>query len=116
VLLTNSSSWEARAAADTWKLDAFITNHFNLDAQGCLLGTFEKPLCYGPGKVVRAERWATEHNVELTASYYYADSLSDVPMLARVGNPRVVSPDPRLARVARRRGWQIVNWGHSGTT
>ena len=38
------------------------------------------------------------------------DSLSDLPMLERVGEPRVVASDPRLRREARRRGWPILQW------
>jgi phosphoserine phosphatase len=68
------------------------------------------PFCYGPGKVQRAERWAAEHGVELEQSYFYTDSLSDLPMLERVGQPRIVNPDPRLRREANRRGWPILDW------
>jgi phosphoserine phosphatase len=31
-------------------------------------------------------------------------------MLAKVGHPRVVCPDPRLYLAARRRGWPILAW------
>ena len=31
-------------------------------------------------------------------------------MLEVVGRPIAVDPDPRLARIARRRGWPIERW------
>ena len=34
----------------------------------------------------------------------------DLPMLERVGQRRVVNPDARLARYARRVGWEIEEW------
>jgi phosphoserine phosphatase len=70
----------------------------------------EAPLCFGAGKVVHASAWARDHGVDLSASAFYTDSVSDLPMLERVGEPRVINPDLRLRRVARRRGWPIESW------
>lgn len=110
VLLTSSSCYMAQIVTELWGLDDWIANSFPTDESGRLLGRVEPPFCYGPGKVVRAERWASERGVDLDQSYFYTDSLSDLPMLERVGQPRVVNPDPRLRREARRRGWPILDW------
>lgn len=110
VILTNSSCYEARAAAERWGFDDYLANEFPTDATGRLLGAFAPPLCYGAGKVARAESWVRARGASLEGSYFYSDSYSDVPMLARVGLPRVVSPDPRLRVAARRRGWPILDW------
>ena len=67
-------------------------------------------LCYGPGKVAAAERWAHRHGVDLARSVFYTDSVSDLPMLERVGQPRVVNPDFRLRWCALRRGWPVARW------
>src|SRR5438046_3088418 len=58
--------------------------------------------------VERADRFASEHDIDLGRSYFYTDSITDLPLLERVGEPRVVNPDPRLGRVAARRGWPVV--------
>ena len=42
--------------------------------------------------------------------YFYSDSYTDLPMLEAVGYPRVVNPDLRLRRLARRRGWPVLDW------
>jgi HAD superfamily hydrolase (TIGR01490 family) len=39
----------------------------------------------------------------------YSDSFSDVPMLEAVGHPAAVNPNRRLLRVARQRGWPVVD-------
>jgi phosphoserine phosphatase len=44
----------------------------------------------------------------LSASYFYTDSITDLPLLERVGHPVAVNPDPRLRRLARKRCWPIV--------
>ena len=56
------------------------------------------------------EKFAKEHWIDLDASAFYTDSISDLPMLLRVGKPVVVNPDPRLAVRARRQGWPVQKW------
>ena len=110
VILTNSSSYEAQAAAERWRFDDYLANRFPIDEAGCLTGAFERPLCYGRGKVARAEAWARARSIDLAACTFYSDSYSDLPMLERVGHPRVVNPDPRLRVAARRRRWPVLTW------
>jgi phosphoserine phosphatase len=92
-------------------LDACVCNRFEVDAQGRYTGRAHEPLCFGPGKVVLAERYAAGCGVPLAACTFYSDSHSDLPMLEAVGSPVVVDPDPRLRRLARQRGWPIEDWG-----
>jgi HAD superfamily hydrolase (TIGR01490 family) len=77
---------------------------------GKFTGRMVEPVAYGHGKVTLAERFAATHGVDLDASWFYSDSYSDLPMLARVGHPVAVNPDPRLARHARRAGWPVYEW------
>jgi HAD superfamily hydrolase (TIGR01490 family) len=74
---------------------------------GQLTGRVVPPICLGEGKVVWARRFAAEHNIDLSASYFYTDSVSDLPLLEIVAHPVAVNPDPRLRRVASQRGWPI---------
>ena len=74
---------------------------------GRLTGEVESPICYGPGKVVWAERFAAEEGLDLGRSYFYTDSISDRPLLERVGHPVAVNPDRRLRELAQQRGWPI---------
>jgi phosphoserine phosphatase len=79
-----------------------------LEAQdGRLTGRVVPPVCVGTGKIVWAERFAAEHDVDLSASFFYTDSISDLPLLERVGHPVAVNPDPRLRRLAAARGWPV---------
>jgi len=67
-------------------------------------------LCYGSEKVRLAEAWARDLGVDLGRSAFYTDSVSDLPMLERVGEPRVVNPDPRLRWQARAHRWRPLRW------
>jgi alcohol-forming fatty acyl-CoA reductase len=60
--------------------------------------------------------FARRRGVDLSRSYAYADSISDLPMLEAVGNPVAVNPDRRLAGAARSKGWKIRNWSKDGSS
>lgn len=75
---------------------------------GIFTGEPVRPICYGAGKVHWARELAAGHDVDLSASFFYTDSITDLPLLEAVGHPRIVHPDLPLRRVARRRGWPIV--------
>jgi len=40
---------------------------------------------------------------------FHADSIYDLPLLEEVGEPVAVNPDLRLRRIARRRGWTVID-------
>ena len=54
--------------------------------------------------------FARRRKLDLSRSYAYADSISDLPMLEAAGIPVAVNPDGRLQKAAKERGWQIKNW------
>lgn len=113
ILLTSSSPYEAEAARRHFVLDEALSTRYSV-RDGRFTGDVELPLCYGAGKVLIAERAAAAHGLDLSRSTFYSDSITDLPMLERVGRPRVVAPDPRLRRLARRRGWPILDWSQPG--
>ena len=67
----------------------------------------EGPHPYGRAKALLIKRFADDRNLDLAASYAYADHYTDAEMLALVGNPICVNPDDRLRREAEARGWPI---------
>ena len=54
--------------------------------------------------------YAAAEGLMLTESVVYADSASDLPMLEAVGHPVAVNAEPKLAAIARKRGWHIEQW------
>ena len=60
------------------------------------------------------EAFAAEHEIDLSQSYAYSDSLSDLPMLRAVGHPVAVNPDPALAEVAGDEGWEMMRFERLG--
>lgn len=108
-ILSSSTPYITEPLAARLGIEHVLCTRFHI-AEGRFVGTHVPPACYGRGKVHWAERFAADAGVDLTQSYFYTDSFSDLPMLERVGERRVINPDPRLLRHARRRGWRIEQW------
>jgi HAD superfamily hydrolase (TIGR01490 family) len=109
VLLTSSSRYAAEMAREEFGLDAALFQAYEV-RDGRFTGEPLRPICFGPGKVTAAEEWAAARGVDLDRCAFYSDSSTDLPMLARVGRPFAVHPDPRLRVLARARGWPILDW------
>jgi len=113
VLLSSSTSYLAEPLARELGVEHLLVTRLEV-VDGCFTGRPIAPVCYGPGKVHWATDFATRHGVDLASSFFYTDSVTDVPVLELVGHPRVVNPDRLLLRLARRRGWAIVPAGGGG--
>ena len=87
---------------------AVICNHL-VYRDGIATGEVVAPLIAEEEKVRAMERMCAEHGTEMKHSRAYSDSFSDLPMLEAVGTPAAVNPDRRLKRVARERGWTILD-------
>lgn len=111
VLLTSGVSYIAERVQRDLKLDDRLSTHLELDADGKFTGRPVEPLCFGPGKIAHASRYAEQAGVLMSTCTFYTDSASDLPMLELVGHPVAVNPDPRLRRIALRRRWTVVDWG-----
>ena len=65
---------------------------------------------HGMGKAEAVRRLAADEDLDLMTSTAYSDSYSDVPFLEAVGHPVAANPDRKLRRIARERGWPVVNF------
>lgn len=52
--------------------------------------------CYQQGKVERLHDWLAQTNNQLAGSFFYSDSINDLPLLSLVDNPVVVDGDSKL--------------------
>jgi len=74
---------------------------------GRLTGRVIEPLCFEEGKIYWLREFIEDHEVDLARSWFYTDSVTDLPLLDLVGHPVVVNPDPRLYRTAVKRCWPV---------
>ncbi|KPW79604.1 MULTISPECIES: HAD family hydrolase [Pseudomonas syringae group] len=64
--------------------------------------------CFREGKVTRLNQWLEDNAFSLEDSYFYSDSMNDLPLLEQVANPVAVDPDDKLRAEAERRGWPVI--------
>jgi HAD superfamily hydrolase (TIGR01490 family) len=111
VLLTSSSNYMAELVSKELELHGMLCNHLEVDGEGFHTGRTVGPICFGLGKLTHAAAEAEKHGVQLSDCSFFTDSFADLPVLEHVGRAVAVNPDPRLARVAKKRGWEVVDWG-----
>ena len=87
-----------------------------VDEDGVCTGRLASPPLAGESRARWMRAWAREEGIDLAASFGYADSHSDLPLLEAVGNPVVVQPDVALHRHARRHRWTVVDWASPGSS
>jgi putative phosphoserine phosphatase / 1-acylglycerol-3-phosphate O-acyltransferase len=90
-------------------LDDVVATRYGVNADGTYDGTLDGPFVWSAGKLAAISDWAERNGVDLAESYAYSDSVYDTPMLAAVGHPIVVNPDPRMVLVAAARRWPTLH-------
>jgi HAD superfamily hydrolase (TIGR01490 family) len=90
-------------------VDDVIATRGRVDAEGRYTGELDF-YAYGPHKAEAIRAVAAERGFDLDDCYAYSDSATDEPMLEVVGHPFAVNPDRDLARVARDRGWEVLEF------
>jgi HAD superfamily hydrolase (TIGR01490 family) len=113
-IATAASQELAAILAQVLSLDGGIGSQFSEVKNGVFTGEPTGLFIYGAGKAEAIERLALREGIDLSESYAYSDSASDLPMLRLVGHPVVVNPDAELARVAREEGWEILRFERLG--
>jgi HAD superfamily hydrolase (TIGR01490 family) len=74
---------------------------------GSFTGRVIEPICFEEGKIYWLQQFIEEHGIDLAKSWFYTDSITDLPLLDLVGHPVAVNPDPLLYRTAVRRRWAV---------
>jgi HAD superfamily hydrolase (TIGR01490 family) len=77
---------------------------------GRYTGELDGPMVHGPEKASRVAKLAADRGLDLTRCHAYSDSVNDLAMLELVGNPVAMNPDRRLLVIARKRGWQVLDY------
>jgi HAD superfamily phosphoserine phosphatase-like hydrolase len=69
--------------------------------------------CYGPAKLRMIVAWMDREGIARDRAHirFYSDHASDAPVLEWADEPYAVNAHDKLRRLAKQRGWTIVDWG-----
>jgi HAD superfamily hydrolase (TIGR01490 family) len=95
-------------------MEGGIGTRWAVGPDGKYTGGLDGPFVYGDGKVEAMRQFADKHEIDLSESWSYSDSVSDLPMLRAVGNAVVVNPDGPLLEIARQEKWQVMRFEKLG--
>jgi len=90
-------------------VDGCIATRAVVDGEGRYAGEMDF-YSYGQFKAEAMTELAESEGIDLTESWAYSDSYTDLPMLEAVGHPVAVNPDRVLAKTAREREWEVMQF------
>ncbi|MGH9127942.1 MAG: HAD-IB family phosphatase [Acidimicrobiales bacterium] len=83
------------------------------ERDGLLTGEMVEMAPTGEARALAMGDYASARGLSMAESVAYADSASDLPMLEAVGFPVAVNSEPKLATIARKRGWHTESWSRA---
>jgi len=110
-LVSSAPSEIVEPLASMLGVDGAIASKAEIDELGRYTGKIEF-YAQGAGKAAAIRALAESHHLDLDESSAYSDSATDIPMLEAVGHPFAVNPDRALAKVAKDRGWEILQFSN----
>ena len=108
VIITATNRFVTGPIAERLGVDHLLATECEMQ-DGRYTGRTTDVPCFQGGKVVRLQRWLDETGHSLQDSYFYSDSINDLPLLEQVTNPFAVDPDAKLRAEAEKRGWAIIS-------
>lgn len=109
VILSASTTFLCEQIKMELQIDDIICTELEL-IDDRFTGKMKGRYCYGTEKLVRARQYCKDKGLHMEDAFYYADSISDLPVFEAVGVPVCVTPDKKLERIALKRGWKINRW------
>ena len=89
-------------------IEDYVANRLEF-VNGTATGRLLPPVLAAATKAKWIREFAERERINLSESYAYSDSMSDLPMLSIVGHPAAVNPDFRLRQTALHHDWPILN-------
>jgi HAD superfamily hydrolase (TIGR01490 family) len=109
-LVTATNRFITAPIAKELGIDNLIATDID-EADGRFTGKPRGTPSFREGKIHCVGEWLAGRGERLEdfESWFYSDSLNDLPLLELVTHPVAVDPDPTLLAAAQQRGWDIIS-------
>jgi HAD superfamily hydrolase (TIGR01490 family) len=111
VIVTATNEFVTRPIADLFGVEHLIAVELDKNAAGEWTGGIKGTPSFREGKVKRVEAWLRQRGLEWNTAetYFYSDSMNDLPLLEKVAHPVATNADAALRAIAVERGWRILD-------
>ena len=109
ILLTGTNRIIANPIAKSLDVSRLIATEPEIE-DGYFTGRIDGPFLMKEVKFKSAKDLCSERNIDLDRVTYFADSITDVPLLEKVGYPVVINPRKDMLSIAKVNQWQIKYW------
>ena len=110
-IVTATNSFVTAPIARAFGIDHLIATEPE-QVNGEYTGKVSGTPSFREGKITRLHDWLNAQGKTLSdfsESWFYSDSLNDLPLLECVTNPVAVDPDDTLRAIALERGWPVLS-------
>ncbi|MBC8023561.1 MAG: HAD family hydrolase [Burkholderiales bacterium] len=109
-IVTATNRFITRPIADALGVATLIATDIE-EIDGVFTGKPRGTPTFREGKIERVNEWLASRGRQLEdfESWFYSDSLNDLPLLERVTHPVAVDPDATLRAYASEREWPIIS-------
>ncbi len=105
-IVSGATKFVVEPLAERLGVDHLIYTRLEVE-NGLFTGRVIDPICFEEGKIYWLQQFIEEEGIDLAKSWFYTDSVTDLPLLELVGHPVVTNPDPLLYRTAIKRHWPV---------
>ncbi len=105
-IVSGATKFVVRPVAEALGIKHYLYTRLEVE-HGRFTGRVIDPLCFEEGKIYWLQQFIDERGIDLAKSWFYTDSITDLPLMDLVGHPVAVNPDPFLFRAAKRRHWPV---------
>jgi HAD superfamily hydrolase (TIGR01490 family) len=110
-LVTATTRFVAEPFARLLDLPVVLATEPEMGADGRYTGEVQGVPCFRADKLVHVRAWLQRQGASLAQardSWFYSESINDLPLLEAVSQPVAVNPDAALAVLAAQRGWRVI--------
>jgi HAD superfamily hydrolase (TIGR01490 family) len=112
VIATASYRLYVDAIAHRLGFETVIATDLATDDSGHILARIDGHNCYDSAKLDKIKAWMEDVGLNRANCHIrgYSDHISDAPLLEFADEAFATNPHPPLAKMAKAKGWQIIDW------
>lgn len=103
-IITSTNSFIASPIAEMFGIETVIATEAEL-IEGRFSGEIIGEPCFQTGKIRCLQQWLVKNELSYQKSWFYSDSINDLPLLSWVDRPVVINGDAALVKHAAKNNW-----------